>query len=561
MTDIRARRLLTISKRAALLAWALSSAACMGKWRASCESDGQLSVIRDGSGAIIASVDCFAEGQSCVPETSTCRHRVTASRVLPAPGSDDPDPEIVDLAASATHACAVTRSGRLWCWGYNGSCELGVPNENCNALDESDFVASDYRPNRAPPKPYQVDELAGLAGQVLHVSAGAAHTCVIDSASNVYCWGSDVAGQLGDRSATSCQSLNQSQGPARYQRTVVTFPDGQKPVLALTSGYAHTCALRMSSTGPNDTEVWCWGANYLGQCGPAQDTGAVPGSGDGGCLPYCNSDGSDAGRCINPTICSDLNPTTPTRVVPTADVTFAPARIIAEGQHTCAQSGSNTLYCWGANQGGYDDHQLYPQLLGVSPGGGQLNGDEHVCFRSLPTKMLGEFIADFSLGYASSYTLNAVGSYVYAWGANTSAQLGDGLAGDLAGDAGTYPFSTGQFVRVNGGASLALQNVKHLISSEGADQCAILYDNDVWCWGMNNHDELGELIANGDASPVAVPLQLSNGSAVGIGGAGIKHDSTDPLRALFVRGSDYGCSVPADHPTEVWCWGALPNSN
>jgi alpha-tubulin suppressor-like RCC1 family protein len=84
--------------------------------------------------------------------------------------------DVVELAAGANHTCARRKNGTVWCWGDDSSGQLGD--------GDSLFVAR--------PEPARV---AGLEG-ALEIGAGDQDTCA-RTANGVYCWGSNEAGRLG----------------------------------------------------------------------------------------------------------------------------------------------------------------------------------------------------------------------------------------------------------------------------------------------------------------------------------------------------------------------------
>ena len=80
------------------------------------------------------------------------------------------------VTSGANHTCALTTSGRVWCWGANESGQLG----------DGTF--------RARSGPVAV---RGLSNAVF-VSAGGDHTCALTKTGALLCWGWNYWGQLGD---------------------------------------------------------------------------------------------------------------------------------------------------------------------------------------------------------------------------------------------------------------------------------------------------------------------------------------------------------------------------
>ncbi|MGB1623947.1 MAG: hypothetical protein ACPHCZ_04530, partial [Candidatus Poseidoniaceae archaeon] len=84
---------------------------------------------------------------------------------------------VVDLDAGERHACTVTTEGEVFCWGANDHGQLGRDTGHASAsaglVDLPDGV------------------------RALGVATGANHTCIHDQRGDVWCWGSNLKGQLG----------------------------------------------------------------------------------------------------------------------------------------------------------------------------------------------------------------------------------------------------------------------------------------------------------------------------------------------------------------------------
>ena len=87
-----------------------------------------------------------------------------------------PSPSLT-LAAGLVHTCALKPDATVACWGNNGSGELG-----------DGTIGTD----RLTPTP-----VAGLT-DVTAITAGAAHTCALNTNRTVKCWGNNSEGQVGD---------------------------------------------------------------------------------------------------------------------------------------------------------------------------------------------------------------------------------------------------------------------------------------------------------------------------------------------------------------------------
>jgi RNA polymerase sigma factor (sigma-70 family) len=88
------------------------------------------------------------------------------------------------------------------------------------------------------------------------VVTGAFHTCGLTTAGAAYCWGDDHWGELGDSSAT-CETCESSMPVPVY---------GDLSFRTLASNGGHTCGL--ANNGP----AYCWGLNDFGQLGDGSTT-------------------------------------------------------------------------------------------------------------------------------------------------------------------------------------------------------------------------------------------------------------------------------------------------
>lgn len=130
------------------------------------------------------------------------------------------------ISVGYEHACALTISGGVKCWGGNLYGALG---DNTTT-------------NRSTPV-----DVSGLSPGVTNIAAGGFHTCAIVSGA-VKCWGLNNQGQLGDGSTT--------QRGTPIAVTSLTFG-----AAAISTGGNHSCALTIGGG------VKCWGFNLFGQLG------------------------------------------------------------------------------------------------------------------------------------------------------------------------------------------------------------------------------------------------------------------------------------------------------
>ena len=147
-----------------------------------------------------------------------------STRTVPFPVYDTGTTKWAMVSSGGRHTCGVTQTGSGYCWGYNGSGQLG---------DGS---------STSLPMPTLI---AGF--QWSSISAGDSHTCGITTAGIAYCWGANGMGQLGDGTTTP--------------RTGPTAVGGNDRWRSISSGYQHTCGVNTLG------QAFCWGAAVNGQVG------------------------------------------------------------------------------------------------------------------------------------------------------------------------------------------------------------------------------------------------------------------------------------------------------
>jgi alpha-tubulin suppressor-like RCC1 family protein len=233
--------------------------------------------------------------------------------------------DVLQISLGEVHACAVSKDGRVRCWGNAGNGQIG--NDRQRAFNA--------------PLP-----IGGLAA-VREVASGGAHVCALERSGIVKCWGRNTEGQLGDGRSGS-----------RIRPVVVT---GLEDAVHVASGTNHSCAVRTSG------RVACWGANDTRQLGPAaggdrkrSSPVAVEGlasvvqlEGGGGHSCARLQSGrvvcwgrNDAGQLGHQSSARFRSQPTPVRGVADAvDIALGTA-------HTCAARRTGEVACWGNGDDG-----------------------------------------------------------------------------------------------------------------------------------------------------------------------------------------------------------------
>lgn len=190
---------------------------------------------------------------------------------------------VVSLSAGAYHTCALRDDGTVWCWGMNSAGNLGVDpvlEQSSQPVQVTDLVevrqldCGGYHScvvlmngtvrcwgnNQygqlgngrigVEESSWQPVDATGLA-DVVYVSAGVEHSCAVvgdaPGEGEVWCWGNNDLGALGDGTTTSS--------------TVAVPVRNMLWATKVCAGGRHTCVLQ--STG----EVWCWGSGFSGELG------------------------------------------------------------------------------------------------------------------------------------------------------------------------------------------------------------------------------------------------------------------------------------------------------
>jgi alpha-tubulin suppressor-like RCC1 family protein len=424
--------------------------------------------------------------------------------------------DVKAIAAGYAHSVALKQDGTVWTWGANPVGELGdgtiAPFGNSSPvqvvgpggiglLTGVKAVAAGFHSTVAlmldgtvwtwgengsgelgdgtttdPPygksTPVQVLGVGGIGflTDVKAIAAAFGYAVALKQDGTVWVWGSNGNGQLGDGLTNA--------------PPVAQLASGETDVTAIAAGWGHTVALKQDGT------VWTWGGNYTGQLG----------------------DGTTAIQ------------STPVQVSGSGGSGFLTGiKAIAAGVgHSVALKQDGTVWTWGSNSSGQlgDGMTIDPS----QPPYGQ----------TTPVQVLGPGGSGFLTGVAAiagggyyTVALKQEGT-VWAWGDNSSGQLGDGT---------TTSHSTPVQVLGAGGIGL-LTGVKAIAAAFGYT-VALKQDGTVWAWGYNGDGELGDGTETGYSTPVQV---------VGPGGIGFLTGVT----AIAV-GLDHTVALKQDGT--VWTWG------
>ncbi|MFO7897935.1 MAG: hypothetical protein R6V58_02620 [Planctomycetota bacterium] len=348
------------------------------------------------------------------------------------------------------------------------------------------------------------------------VAGGGGHTLRIRGDGQVWAWGLNWRGELGDGTGKDSNVPVQSAAPSG--------------IVALSSIGAHVTAVR------GDGRLFAWGYNSHGQVGNGEtgrrEARPVPVRGPGGNGVLNGVRAAAAGGYHSLAVCRDGavrawgcnmdgrlgDGTTTDRHAPVRVEGLDGVLAVAAGlKHSVALKEDGTVWCWGDN--------LYGQL-----------GDGANEARRTPVRVPG--LADvkaIAAGWHHTMALRKDGT-VWAWGCNHFGQLGDGAA------------DRNRPVQVR-----ELDGVRK-IAAGGLHSLALGADGTLRAWGWNYRGQLGDGTQISRSTPVEVKAPDGDGplqNIVAIDGGGAHSAALLEDGAVLVWG-DNGRGQIGDGTRSAW---------
>jgi cysteine-rich repeat protein len=379
--------------------------------------------------------------------------------------------EVVSLALGGVHTCALIEGGRIRCWGYNATGQVGAGTIDSIGDDETPADVGDL------PLPPAVS-----------IAAGGAHTCAVFEDGDLRCWGFNTSGQLGFGNSALVTAIGDDEpldSLAEINLNAIVDEVG--------GGLVQTC-VRASGL------LRCWGDGSYGQLGlanlvsvgddelpttvPPVMLGGEPShiaigashgcaiTSTGGVRCWGRNDSGQLGLMTTVNIGDDEHP------LAAAEVSIIPVSaplgttVVGLGgglSHTCALLSTGDVICWGLGAVGQLG-QGTPMVWGDGPNESP---------SALAPVNVGGVVTSLAVGYVHNCVV-LVGGDVRCWGEASGGQLGyadDEDVGLTDVPANHEPVPLGAPARA--------------VFAGGAHTCAILEDESVMCWGNNEFGQLG----------------------------------------------------------------------
>ncbi|UXR64272.1 hypothetical protein EZJ49_14485 [Bdellovibrio bacteriovorus] len=422
------------------------------------------------------------------------------------------------ILADVRHACGLTESGDVYCWGSNYRSRRGAASGSVGWTTANKVT---------------------LPVKAVKVQAGTDSTCALGEDDSLYCWGAGLP------STSNVNEYLESYIPLKLDNFNENVTDFQLTELV-------SCAITVSS------RIKCWGVNKLGELGngiagdawrtvafnPAQtfdkylqvatgvySTCAIRANKTVTCWGQ-NDEGQLGNNSRNPISRPHYTLAGLTNV----------KKIVGRNQHYCALTESGSVYCWGYNLSGQLGNNatagtpeaarvIVPYQIPVTYPGG---------ISGLPTG-----IKDITVGFYNSCAVTTAGG-VMCWGNNAA-----GESGHNAGAALSYPQNVT-------GLATGVENVAIGLSTS----CAVRNNTTtktIHCWGLNNSGILANGLPIGPTSYSYTPqlidtITTTKAVQVFVGGEGACyiHDGTTKCWGIRTTNAIMPVSsVPAGTPVQT----------
>ncbi|MEI4235092.1 hypothetical protein [Roseovarius sp. D22-M7] len=455
-----------------------------------------------------------------------------------------------ELGATDDTTCGIKQDGSIWCWGADNEGKLGNGGPTSGSTDPSistptqitfSGTFSDLQMSRNSCALRDDGKIFCWARFRWHwtssptnqshgqtwkdINAGGySSLCAIRSDDRLFCWGSHSSTPLEIVGGGTWKQVEGGCAIKMDDSIWCGFGSGGTPVLKSGGNnwkelFDGPCAIK------DDDTLWCWGSDGWGQLGNGGGGDAAEPeeiSIGGTWKTIDRSRHACAIRLDGSLWCWGANNTgqlgdgttssrqSPVNIQPgTKWLEVAVTTNNKSAGHTCATRLDGARFCWGANDNG--------QLGNLSS----------------PANITNMTAIDDTGNYTAIYSSDSaacalrVDGTLWCWGSDASGVLGNGAGG--GGTALSEVDGGGTWKSV--GMSTTGPNAEHA--------CAIKSDDTLWCWGANDHGQVGVGVTGGDYQS---PVQVSPGTTWKMVAAG-----------HWQNGDGHTCAIRSDDT--LWCWG------
>lgn len=350
------------------------------------------------------------------------------------------------VGSGTGRACTVTTDNEVFCWGSSGWGSLGVG----------------YNPINPHPAPIRVAKPVAMSGEITGIAMGWHATCVISSG-DLWCWGRNNHGQLGDGT-----TVNHRLSPIRVPSI------GAHVGMPVTDVHSQIYADSFCAVAGG--EAYCWGRNNFGQLGDGttisrnqpqqviQQTGRLSGKSVSRVITVY------APRAIDGSVSSDG--------LGSECATYD--RGCYSSAYSCTLTTDGEMYCWGSN--------AYGQM-----GQGNLSVHEQLTPVRVTGALDGKVVKSIAGSYRTPCALTTEpndGDRLYCWGGN---QAGAGGLGHTSScwDSSAWRLSlcspTPVLMQSNGLANKQIDSI-----DAGVNRMCAISEGSHYCTGLNTHGQVGD---------------------------------------------------------------------
>jgi len=296
-----------------------------------------------------------------------------------ATGSDTDGTNLANMKAVTVgfnHACALSNSGKVYCWGDDSSSQLG----NSSSGASSTPVLVEAGVATGP------DTDGTYLANIKQIDTGLYQTCALSNSGKMYCWGNGFYGGLGRGSTANASTpVLVLKGAATGSDTDGTYLINMKSIH--TGGNGLSCAI-----SNNSGKTYCWGQAADGALGDGQTS-------TNRTTPILVLKGEATGSDTDGTYLTNIK------------------SMALDQEHTCAVSNSGKMYCWG--------NSLYGKIGGTGTYSTPVLVEAGAATGSDSDGTYLVNVKDIGVSAFASCALTSSGK-TYCWGYTGFGQVGDG---------------------------------------------------------------------------------------------------------------------------------------